>query len=305
MRDEFPAAVKRLLADRVGTRCSICGQATLGPTESPDDRVNVGVAAHITAASPDGPRYDQSLTREQRSSAENGIWCCQNHGKMVDDDPARYSAAELRRLKNEAEEAARREIEHPGSGRGTSPGDAPDLRLLLQGGQFWRYMKDARDWCIGPKMLVWLENASSIEANGAKFTAEVVHSPSERSDIGIWPHMGHIWGVCPAAPQSRVSLKALPAFTLGFEERWQAARVELIFVRPFIAPLKMKFTWGCSGFPHKKQELTAMPEAIESLFRRADSTAPGEKFATGAVGLRALFGLHPQDAGVLTDDYMP
>lgn len=74
MRDDFSAATKELLAKRVGYRCSNpdCRQPTSGPQEDPSKAINVGVAAHITAASPDGPRFDPSLTPEQRSSTEVG-----------------------------------------------------------------------------------------------------------------------------------------------------------------------------------------------------------------------------------------
>src|SRR5207244_11951864 len=54
------------------------------------------VGAHITAASSGGPRYDSSLSAEQRRSGDNGIWLCQNCGKLVDNDEARYSVAALR-----------------------------------------------------------------------------------------------------------------------------------------------------------------------------------------------------------------
>ncbi len=64
------------------------------------------MAAHITAASPGGPRFDPSLTVEQRSSAENGIWLCQNHGKLVDSDEERFSIALLRDWKTTAEREA-------------------------------------------------------------------------------------------------------------------------------------------------------------------------------------------------------
>jgi hypothetical protein len=77
VRDDFSVATKELLAKRVGYRCSNpeCRQPTIGPQEDPAGTINVGVAAHITAASPNGPRYDTSLTSEQRCSAQNGIWC--------------------------------------------------------------------------------------------------------------------------------------------------------------------------------------------------------------------------------------
>lgn len=93
---------------RVGVRCSnlLCRKLTTGPrTESPHI-INIGVAAHITAASPGGPRYDLSLSSQQRESPENGIWLCQNCGKLIDNDPARYPAEVLREWKAKAEASA-------------------------------------------------------------------------------------------------------------------------------------------------------------------------------------------------------
>lgn len=113
MRDDFPVATKELLAKRVGYRCSNpgCRQLTSGPQEHPLGSVNVGVAAHVTGASQDGPRFDRSLTSEQRRSAENGIWLCQKCAKLVDNDPQRHTVRALREWKRLAEAAAYREIE--------------------------------------------------------------------------------------------------------------------------------------------------------------------------------------------------
>ena len=112
MRDEFNAATKELLAKRVGFRCSNpgCRQPTSGPQADPSGAVNIGVAAHITAASPDGPRYDASLSPSQRSSAENGIWLCQTDGKLVDSDPMTYTVEGLREWKTTAEALAACEL---------------------------------------------------------------------------------------------------------------------------------------------------------------------------------------------------
>jgi len=66
----------------------------------------VGVAAHITAASPGGARYNADLTPEERVAAENGIWMCGTHGTMVDRDDKRYTVAKLRQWKQEAEAEA-------------------------------------------------------------------------------------------------------------------------------------------------------------------------------------------------------
>jgi hypothetical protein len=113
MRDDFPLPIKELLAKRVAYRCSNqeCRQVTSGPQEDPTKAVNIGVAAHITAASPGGPRFDSSLTSDERQAAENGIWLCQSCAKLIDNDPIRYKVDTLRRWKANAEKTATRELE--------------------------------------------------------------------------------------------------------------------------------------------------------------------------------------------------
>jgi hypothetical protein len=112
MRDDFPEDVKRTLASRVANQCSNreCQAVTSGPQTDPSKAVNVGVAAHITAASLGGPRYDPTLTSEQRQDIENGIWLCQTCAKLVDSDPARFTVQVLRELKVIAEDQARSRI---------------------------------------------------------------------------------------------------------------------------------------------------------------------------------------------------
>src|SRR5881296_3048246 len=107
MRDDFPTAVKETLARRVGMHCSNpeCRKPTSGPRAEPSQAVNIGVAAHITAASPGGPRYDPSLTPEERRSASNGIWLCQNCAHLIDTDKDRFSIDILRLWKAQSEEA--------------------------------------------------------------------------------------------------------------------------------------------------------------------------------------------------------
>jgi hypothetical protein len=113
MRNDFSEKVKETLAKRVGMRCSnpSCGKLTSGPQTDASKALNIGVAAHITAASPGGLRYDASLSPEQRSSIENGIWLCQSCAKLVDNDGARYIVDLLQTWRTNAELAALKEVE--------------------------------------------------------------------------------------------------------------------------------------------------------------------------------------------------
>lgn len=113
-RDDFNLAVKELLAKRVAQRCSNqrCRQVTSGPHEDPNKAINIGVASHITAASPGGPRYDPSLSPQARSAVDNGIWLCQICSKLVDDDPLHYTAWLLRDWRRVAEAKAVRALEN-------------------------------------------------------------------------------------------------------------------------------------------------------------------------------------------------
>jgi hypothetical protein len=136
MRDDFSAGVKDTLAKRVGVRCSMptCRKTTYGPHANPTRVVNVGVACHITAASPGGPRYDATLVSSERAAIENGIWLCQTHAKLVDSDTERYTAAVLRNWKDFAEHMTRQELEATNS---------PNPDLLATSGRLTTILLDA------------------------------------------------------------------------------------------------------------------------------------------------------------------
>jgi hypothetical protein len=93
------------MAHRVGYRCSKpdCGIPTRGAASNDEGTINVGVAAHITAASPSGPRYDPNLTSDQRKHLSNGIWLCETHAKLVDSDEEHFTLEELFSWKRIAE----------------------------------------------------------------------------------------------------------------------------------------------------------------------------------------------------------
>lgn len=105
-RDDFSAKTIDTLAKRVAYICSRpeCGRLTIGPSQDQNDKATtIGVAAHITAAAEQGPRYDGRLTAEQRSSIDNGIWLCANCSVLIDKQPATFTIEVLKGWKNEAE----------------------------------------------------------------------------------------------------------------------------------------------------------------------------------------------------------
>lgn len=118
-RDNFSKGVQDVIAKRVGVKCSnpACKKPTSGPRSEIENTINIGVAAHITAAAKGGPRYNSSLAADQRGSAENGIWLCQNCAKLVDNDPTRYTVEILHEWKTQAESEALTHIEGDQSAR--------------------------------------------------------------------------------------------------------------------------------------------------------------------------------------------
>lgn len=111
-RDEFTKDVVKTLARRVACCCSNpdCGRITAGPHSNAARFVNVGVAAHITAAALGGPRYDPALTPEERKGILNGIWLCQNCAKTIDSDTDRYPVAVLHQWKEQTEAETERRM---------------------------------------------------------------------------------------------------------------------------------------------------------------------------------------------------
>ncbi len=95
-----PTELKRLFA-RSGNRCAFtdCHRLLIvdaGPGQSP---VTLGDVAHIVAASAAGPRGDASIAPADRNLYENLILLCNIHHQLIDAQPATFTPARLRGIK--------------------------------------------------------------------------------------------------------------------------------------------------------------------------------------------------------------
>ncbi|MBV7426770.1 MULTISPECIES: hypothetical protein [unclassified Acidovorax] len=114
-RDDFKKSVKDDLAKRVGYMCSNpdCAAMTSGPRRGASGAVVLGMACHIYAASPGGPRYKTAMTIAERTHSDNGIWLCRNCGTRVDSDAEGFPAELLMRWRIAAEAAADHQLSRP------------------------------------------------------------------------------------------------------------------------------------------------------------------------------------------------
>jgi len=120
-RDNFTPKTKLQIAKRAGWLCSItsCRRETVGATSDGNDEIMVGTAAHICAAAPGGPRYDPDQSAAQRSSPDNGIWLCRDHGTAVDSNDPTFTVELLRGWKAQAQKDSWRRVLHNNATQGT------------------------------------------------------------------------------------------------------------------------------------------------------------------------------------------
>ena len=198
--NDFTLATRRILADRVNYRCSVCRRQTSGPRRGHDKAVSIGVAAHIRAASPRGARYDRRMTPAQRRDPRNGIWACQNHGKLIDNDPSRYTVTRLRQLKREAEGEALNALEEP---RGPRSRPRPARAIQPRPKIVFVESRGAviRRWAGGPPIFyvaqLWFRNEPSRGAPVAESLAG--HVSVLRNGVRLFPELRAEWAFANAA----------------------------------------------------------------------------------------------------------
>lgn len=113
-RDDFNKTVIQTLSKRAAYICSNpdCRALTICPSENDSNKpMYVGEASHITSAAPNGPRYDESITSEQRSSIANAIFLCKICARMIDtNNGVDFSTELLKSWKKEHEEWIRNNL---------------------------------------------------------------------------------------------------------------------------------------------------------------------------------------------------
>lgn len=201
-----------MLGSRVGWRCSNpqCRAFTAGPADDPSRAVNVGVAAHITAASSGGPRYDPDMPPEVRRSTGNGIWLCETCARLIDGDSDRYGAGVLRYWKADSEELASIEL-----GRPVNP--SPELQPL-------RFSAIA----VSDQCLWWrAHRLHKVRLNGGLRPDFGFHEVPR----GAWPNVGKSAETHPIDPVLDVTLindssRTGTATAIGLElvESWTALK---------------------------------------------------------------------------------
>lgn len=112
-RDNFSKLTKQNLGSAVNWLCVKCTRPTRFPSFNGERQVNIGHAAHITAASPSGARYDVELTPEQRRGEENGAHLCPTCATVVDNDKEAFPTAMLQNLQAVAMERLRQLANQP------------------------------------------------------------------------------------------------------------------------------------------------------------------------------------------------
>ncbi|MEZ9602074.1 hypothetical protein AB4274_02455 [Vibrio sp. 10N.261.55.A10] len=102
-RHDFLESTKRSLRENVANLCSKpdCRVLTVASKIDNCSLSNVGVAAHICAAAPGGPRYKKEQTEAERKHYDNGIWLCTTCSRLIDVDDGSYSEELLRDWKNQ------------------------------------------------------------------------------------------------------------------------------------------------------------------------------------------------------------
>ena len=102
MREDISARDLKILFMSSGGYCAIpeCRRKLLVDETGNDDESIIAQMAHISGKKPGAPRYDKSMTDEDRNSHTNLILVCNNCHKVIDDQPNTYTVEKLHEIKD-------------------------------------------------------------------------------------------------------------------------------------------------------------------------------------------------------------
>jgi hypothetical protein len=90
---------RKILWGASGKKCALCRCPLVVEASSLDDDSVVGDECHVVSPKGQGPRFDPDLPADQVDALANLVLLCRVHHKMVDDQPATWTAERLRDLK--------------------------------------------------------------------------------------------------------------------------------------------------------------------------------------------------------------
>lgn len=188
-RDEFKQSIIRKLRDRVASRCSnpTCRVPTISAGEQDlHSTVSIGQAAHITAASKNGPRFDADMTEEERKSIENGVWLCNNCARKIDVDPESYPTEVLKRWKVISETRSCEEI----GKRLPSEDDGTKALITAFSGCQSNFLRTAIQNVVSSQInyLESLDPRLNVKINYSEGQVNYSVSPRESVDLGFKLH---------------------------------------------------------------------------------------------------------------------
>lgn len=142
----------------------------------------IGDIAHISAAMPDGPRFDPNMTNEDRRGFDNLMLLCATHHRQVDGSNSEMTKKELKRIKarhearfSAAEETIRKrfETQFPDATDGltpTKPVTLDGLRQVFDDGAF----SDGDVETEIPKLARYVDKLSAVPEVYRDFMCQVI-----------------------------------------------------------------------------------------------------------------------------------
>jgi hypothetical protein len=209
-RDDFPKPIIETLAKRAGYICSnpSCRKHTSGPNTTDHKSTLIGEAAHITAASPKGPRYDSTLSSDERRNINNAIWLCSNCASLIDKDEKAYTVALLNYWKEQAEEYMRNALNGGHSIQQTKQGSPLlEAELIFHSNQ-QKSQYCSNDWELEWHYELFIHNTSSFPA----FNVKIIPDNTEQIELGYYQGINNI----PALGKAQIKFQTKTVATVEY-----------------------------------------------------------------------------------------